>query len=165
MPRARRDPLNRIIEPEVHMKLIAPTRFPMTTLRDEFDRIFDQLSPTAVFGQPARAFEKMWTPTLDFSENEKEFIVRLEVPGIPKDDLEVTVDGRTLTVSGRREFEKEEKTEDYFWRERQQGRFVRVVQLPGAVNATNVAATCQEGVMTVRLPKAEPTIKSRIAIK
>lgn len=147
------------------MKLIAPTRIPMATIRDEFDRIFDQFSPTGLFGPPSPTLEKMWNPTLDFSENEKEFIVRLEVPGIPKDDLEVTVDGRTLTVSGRREFEKEEKSEDYFWRERQQGRFVRVVQLPGAVNAANVAAACEEGVMTVRLPKAEPTIKSRIAIK
>ena len=147
------------------MKLIAPTRFPMATLRDEFDRIFDQLSPTAFFGPPAPTLEKMWTPTLDFSENEKEFVVRLEVPGVPKDDLEVTVDGRTLTVSGRRAFEQEEKTEDFFWRERQQGRFVRVVQLPGAVNAANVAAACQEGVMTIRLPKAEPSVKSRIQIK
>lgn len=147
------------------MKLIAPTRLPLATIRDEFDRIFDQFSPTALFGPPDSSLEKMWSPMLDFSESEKEFIVRLEVPGIPKDDLEVTVDGRTLTISGRRAFEQEEKTEDYFWRERQQGRFVRVVQLPGAVNAANVAATCQEGVMTVRLPKAEPTIKSRVQIK
>jgi HSP20 family protein len=161
----RRGHFDRIIEPEEHMKLIAPNRFPIATIRDDFDRIFDQFSTSALFGHPAPAGEKMWTPSLDFSENEKEFVVRLEVPGIPKDDLEVTVDGRVLTVSGRRTFEQENKTEEFFWREREQGRFVRVMHLPGAVNAANIAATCQEGVMTVRLPKAEPTIKSRIQIK
>jgi HSP20 family protein len=146
------------------MKLIARNRLPIATIRDEFDRLFDQF-PTGLFGPPAPSLETMWNPSLDFSENEKEFIVRLEVPGIPKDDLEITVDGRTLTLSGRRAFEQEEKTEEYFWRERQQGRFVRTVQLPGAVNAANVAATYVDGVMSVRLPKAEPTVKSRIPIK
>jgi HSP20 family protein len=107
----------------------------------------------------------MWEPSLDFSENEKEYIVRLEVPGIPKEDLEVNVDGQALTISGRRDFEREEKTEEYFWREREAGKFIRTVQLPAPVDASKVAATYQDGVMTVRLPKTEPSTKTRIQIK
>ena len=91
--------------------------------------------------------------------------MRLEVPGIPKEDLEVNVDGRTLTVSGRRDFEREEKTEEYFYREREGGKFVRTVQLPGSVDQSKVAATYQDGIMTIRLPKTEPSAKTRIQIK
>jgi HSP20 family protein len=107
----------------------------------------------------------MWTPSVDFSENEKEYIVRLEAPGIAKEDLEVNLEGQTLTLSGRRDFAKEEKTEEYFWQEREQGRFVRAIQLPGAVDQAKVTATYQDGIMTIRLPKTEPRAKSRIPIK
>lgn len=147
------------------MKLTAPRRTAFAPVRDEFDRLFDQLSKTSLFGVPAPVFEAMWSPSLDFSETEKEYVARLEVPGIAKEDLEVNVEGRTLTISGHRNFEKEEKTEEYYWREREQGRFVRSVQLPSAVDTTKVSAACQDGIMTVRLPKAEPAAKSRIQIK
>jgi HSP20 family protein len=107
----------------------------------------------------------MWSPAVDFSENEKEYIVRLEAPGVPKEDLEVNVEGQTLTISGRRDFEKEEKTEEYFWREREQGRFVRTMQLPTAVDKSKVEATYKDGIMTVRLPKIEASAKTRVQIK
>ncbi|HEY7636335.1 MAG TPA: Hsp20/alpha crystallin family protein [Gemmatimonadales bacterium] len=147
------------------MKLTKAAPAPLATVREEFDRFFDRMWNTGLFGPPPRAFEAMWAPSLDFSENEKEYIVRLEIPGIPKEDLDINLEGQTLTVSGRRDFEKEEKTEEYFWREREAGRFVRTVQLPAAVDKSKVAATYQDGIMTVRLPKAEPTAKTRIQIK
>jgi HSP20 family protein len=147
------------------MKLTKAVPSPVPTVRDEFDRLFDQLRNTGLFGPGARVFEAMWTPSLDFSENDKEYIVRVEAPGVPKDDLEVNVEGQTLTIAGHRDFEKEEKTEEYFWRERETGKFVRAVQLTTAVDRAKVAATYENGIMTVRLPKAEPSAKSRIAIK
>jgi HSP20 family protein len=147
------------------MKLTKAAPTALATVRDDFDRLFDRMWNTGVFGAPPRAFETMWSPSLDFSENENEYIVRVEAPGIPKEDLEVKLDGQNLTISGRREFEKEEKTEEYFWREREAGRFVRTVQLPGAVELAKIAATYQDGIMTVRLPKAEPAEKTRIQIK
>jgi HSP20 family protein len=147
------------------MKLTKAAPTSVATVRDEFDRLFDRMLNTSIFGSAPRAFEAMWSPSLDFSENEKEFIVRLEAPGTPREDLEVNLDGQSLTISGRREFENEEKTEEYFWRERQAGRFVRTVQLPSAVDKSKIAATYQDGIMTIRLPKAEPTGKTRIQIK
>lgn len=146
------------------MKLTKALPTTVATVRDEFDRLFDQLSSTGFFPTP-KVFHAMWSPSLDFSENEKEYIVRLEAPGIPKEDLEVNLEGRTLTLSGRRDFTKEEKTEEYFWQEREQGRFVRAIQLPGAVDQAKVAATYQDGVMTIRIPKTEPSAKTRIPIK
>ena len=146
------------------MKLTKAVPTTIATVRDEFDRLLDQLSRGDVFPAP-KIFQAMWTPSVDFSENEQEYIVRLEAPAIPKEDLEVNLEGRTLTLSGRREFAKEEKTEEYFWQEREQGRFVRALQLPGAVDQTRVAATYQDGVMTIRLPKTEPSARTRIPIK
>ena len=102
---------------------------------------------------------------MDLSENEKEYIVRLEAPGIPREDLEVNVEGQTLTVSGHRDFEQEEKTEEYFWREREAGKFVRSLQLPASVDRSKVAAVYQDGIMTIRLPKAEASTKTRVLIK
>lgn len=147
------------------MKLTKALPTSVATVRDEFDRLFDQLRTTGLFGPAPRVFEAMWSPSLDFSENEKEYIVRLEAPGIPKEDLEVNAEGQTLTVSGHREFEKEEKTEEYFWREREGGRFVRTVQLPAPIDRSKVSAVYGDGIMTIRLPKAEPSARTRIPVK
>ena len=147
------------------MKITKALPTPVTTVRDEFDRLFDQFRSTGLFGPAPRVFESMWSPSMDFSENEKEYVVRLEAPGIPRDDLEVNVDGQTLTVSGHRDFQKEEKTEEYFWREREAGKFMRTVQLPAAIDRANVSAVYQDGIMTIRLPKAEPTVATRVPIK
>jgi HSP20 family protein len=147
------------------MKLTKAIPTSISTVREEFDRLFDQLWSGGLLGPSARVFQAMWSPSVDFSENEKEYIVRVEAPGIPKEDLDVNVEGQTLTVSGRRDFEKEEKTEDYFWRERQAGKFVRAIQLPTPIDKAKVAATYEGGIMTIRLPKTEPSAKTRIPVK
>ncbi|HEX6104343.1 MAG TPA: Hsp20/alpha crystallin family protein [Gemmatimonadales bacterium] len=147
------------------MKLAKAVPSPVATVREEFDRLFDRLWNTGFLGPAPKVFESMWSPSVDFSENEKEYIVRVEAPGIAKEDLEVNVEGQTLTVSGRRDFEKEEKTEDYFWREREAGKFVRAIQFPTAIDKAKIEATYQDGIMTVRLPKTEPTAKTRIPVK
>lgn len=143
----------------------APAPRAVTTIRNDFDRLFDQLASANIFGPPARIFETMWSPALDFSETENEYVVRLEAPGLPKEDLEINLEGQTLTISGRRDFEKEEKTEEYFWREREAGKFVRSVQLPSTVDASKVKATYENGIMTIQLPKTESSLKTRIQIK
>ena len=124
------------------------------------DRFFNG----SFFVPAPRIFETLWAPNLDFSENEKEYIVRLEVPGVPKDDMQVSLDGQMLTISDESDWAKEENTEEYPWRERDLGRFVRSVQLPAPVDAARVDATYAEGVMTIRLPK-KAAAKIRIAIK
>ncbi len=145
------------------MKLTKPTSMPI--VREDFENLFDRFFGRGLSGAPTRVFETTWMPSLDFSEDDKNYIVRLEAPGIPKEDLEVNLEGQILTISGRRHFEKEEQNEEYFWREREQGRFVRTVRLPSAVNGGKVEATYDDGVMTIRLPKAEGGAKSRITIK
>ena len=157
-PRARR-----LIAGEDNMKLTKPAS--TTIVREDFENLFDRFFGRGLSGAPTRVFETTWMPSLDFSEDDKNYVIRVEAPGVPKEDLEVNLDGQILTVSGRRSFEKEEQSEEYFWREREQGRFVRTVRLPAPVNPAKVEATYNDGVMTIRVPKAEGTAKSRIPIK
>lgn len=134
-------------------------------MRPEFERLFDRFFQTPLWPLATPRMETMWEPVLDFSETAKEYIVRLEIPGVTRDDLDVNLDGNLLTLSGKRELHKEEKGEDFLWEEREEGRFMRTLRLPGAVQEGKIEATYADGVLMVKLPKAEPAAKSRIAIK
>jgi HSP20 family protein len=70
-----------------------------------------------------------------------------------------------LTLSGKREFSKEEKGEDYIWQERQEGRFLRTIRLPAPVVEDKIDASYANGILTVKLPKAQPATKTKVAIK
>ena len=146
------------------MKLMQKVPAHVPVVRDEFDRLFDQFFGPGLLPQMPRTLEALWQPALDFSENEKEFIVRTEIPGIPKEDLEINLDGQVLTIAGRRDFEKTDKGEEFFWRERETGKFVRMVRLPTPADAAKIVATYQDGVVTVRVPKLHPTVKTRIPV-
>ena len=148
------------------MKLIK--RSPMGT---DVERVFERFFPTFDRFFPARfnwdlpVLETEWAPQVDFSETEKEFILRLEAPGVKKDDFDITVEGNLLTVTGHREMVTQEETEATIWKEREEGRFVRCLRLPKAVKADTVAANYEDGILTVRVPKAEPTVKSKVMVK
>ena len=136
------------------------------TMKQDLDRVFDRFfEPTYWPLATSRTLEAMWEPTLDLSETEKEFLIRLEAPGMARDDFDVDLDRNLLTLSGKRELHKEEKGEDYLWQERQEGRFVRTIRLPAQVQELKVEATYTDGVLTVRLPKAVETAKTKITIK
>lgn len=147
------------------MKLTkAPPR--PTTFRPEIERLFDRLFGAPLF--PATemdVLETQWMPSLDCSETNDEYVLRLEAPGVHKENLDVHLDGNVLTLSGRRELKKEQETEEYIWREREEGKFVRSLRLPKAVDGTRVMAAYENGVLTVRLPKMEPSATSKIVIK
>jgi HSP20 family protein len=136
------------------------------TAKQDFDRVFDRFFEPTFFplGAP-RTLETMWEPTLDISETEKEFLVRLEAPGMARDDFDVDLDRNLLTLSGKRELRKEEKGEDYLWQERQEGRFLRTIRLPAEVQENKIEAVYTDGVLTVKLPKAVLTAKTKVTIK
>jgi HSP20 family protein len=142
----------------------------LAPFRTEIDRVFDRFfKPTELlrpFEFPeVKVFETVWAPSVDLSETDKEYVVHLEAPGIHKENLDVSLENNVLTLSGTREMHKEEEGEEYIWREREEGRFVRSLRLPKGVVEGKVLATYEDGVLVIRLPKAEPTIKSKIAIK
>jgi HSP20 family protein len=135
-------------------------------MKQDLDRLFERFFEPSFWPVAApRGMEAMWEPTLDFSETEKEFVVRLEAPGMTRDDFDVDLDRNLLTLSGKRELRKEEKGEDYLWQERQEGRFLRTIRLPAAVQDNKIEAVYADGVLTVRLPKAQEAAKTKVAIK
>jgi HSP20 family protein len=112
------------------------------------DEIFDRF-----LSQPAGT--RPWTPAVDIVENDKELVVSAELPGIKMEDVEVTLEDGTLTLSGSRKFEQVEKKDGYHRIERSYGTFRRAFQLPDSVDAEKVSAALNSGVLVVTLPKKE----------
>jgi len=128
--------------------------------RDFFDRFF------ADFALPSIAFEDTeWMPAFDMSETDKELIVKGEVPGMDKKDINITVSDGMLTIRGEKKHEKKEENEQYHHVERRYGAFSRTMRLPHEVEADKVDATYKEGVLSIRLPKSEAVEPKKIEIK
>jgi len=108
-----------------------------------------------------------FVPAVDVYEDEKKVVLKLEVPGIEEKDLDVSVENHTLTVKGKRKFEKEEKEENFHRIERRYGSFYRAFSLPSTVDTENIAAKYEAGVLKLELkkkPEAQPKqIKVNIA--
>ena len=148
------------------MKLMKPVPTFATVKRD-FDTLFDRALRGPLFPEfaPAPAVAPTWEPALDFSETEKEYVVRLEVAGFHKENLDVKLDGEMLTITGLREFRNEIKGEEFLWQEREEGRFARTIRLPAQVMEEKIEASYENGILTVKLPKLQPIPRARIAIK
>lgn len=147
---------------------LAPVRGKMG---EEVERFFDRFLAPGFLAEPfipPFPFETAgteWYPTLDLTENAKEFVVRLEVPGIHKENLDVNLTGTLLTIQGRRELMPEVSGETYLRREREVGKFARTVRLPVPVAEKEITATYQDGVLVIHLPKVAPAVANRIVIK
>jgi HSP20 family protein len=104
-------------------------------------------------------------PLMNVTEDKDNYYVRAELPGLKADDLELSVTGDTLSISGERKIPAEDEKAQYHRREREAGRFSRIVSLPAQLDTGKVAASCTDGVLTVTLPKAEEAKPRQIAVK
>ena len=99
-------------------------------------------------------------PPLEMFEKEDKFSVRAELPGMKREEIDVSVVGDTLTIKGERKAETEVKEEDYYCCERSYGSFFRSINLPSAVDTKKIEASYENGVLEITLPKA-PEIKPK----
>ena len=106
-----------------------------------------------------------WTPLVDITEDEKEYIVKAELPEVKKEDVKVTVEEGVLTISGERKFEKEEKGKKYHRIERSYGSFLRSFSLPDAADGAKINAEFKDGVLRVHLPKTEKAKPKAVEVK
>ena len=104
-------------------------------------------------------------PLMNVTEDQDKYYVRAELPGLTADDLEISVTGDTLSISGERKLPIEDEKAQYHRKEREAGSFNRIVSLPTQVDTNKVSASCSDGILTVVLPKAEETKPKKIAIK
>ena len=111
---------------------------------------------------PGKAEESMtlaeWSPSVDIGENDKEYVVKAELPEVKKEDIKVNVEDGTLCIRGERRVEKEEKDMKFHRLERAYGRFERTFSLPDQADADKITSEYKDGILTVHLPK-NPSIK------
>jgi HSP20 family protein len=130
---------------------------------EEMERRMEELSrwPFAPLGWRRRpAVERGWTPPIEMFEKEDEFIVKVELPGMKREEIDISVVGDTLTIKGERKAETEVKEEEYYCCERCYGSFLRSITLPAAVDTKNIEAVYENGILEVSLPKA-PEVKPK----
>jgi len=133
----------------------------LASLRDEMNRLFDFSSPT--LSRESGLFSN-WAPALDVS-HDKEFVyVRAELPGMKKEDIDISLHNGMLSISGERKHEDESKEGENYRSERFFGRFNRSVALPTKVDLSKVKASYKDGVLQVKLPKAEDAKPKQIQV-
>jgi HSP20 family protein len=134
------------------------------SMRKEFNRLFDSFFQGDL-SDSTSAFTSTWIPAVDIAERENDFVVKMELPGVAKGDVRITMQDGILTVKGEKKQEKESKGSDYHRVERSYGSFQRSFTLPTAVKAENIDASFSDGVLNISLPKAEEAKPKQIDVK
>ena len=106
-----------------------------------------------------------WAPTVDIYETEDELVLKADIPDVDLKDIDVRVENQTLTISGQRKFEQQEKGKGYHRIERSYGNFVRSFAVPNSFDTEKIAATYKNGVLTVGLPKKEAAKPRQIKVE
>ena len=135
----------------------------LISLRDAMDHLFEES-----LVHPPRSLGT-WSGNadlaLDMYEQENEVVVKASVPGVKPENLDVTIIGDTLTIKGAIEEENEVRDENYIRRERRCGSFSRSIALPEGLNADNVDAVFENGVLTLHIPRSEEVKPKSVKVK
>jgi HSP20 family protein len=135
----------------------------LKSLQDEVNRLFSS-NFSRSFGDEGIA-RGAWTPNVDIFENKDEIVLEAELPGMNREDFELTIENNVLTLRGERRFEKKDEADNYHRVERAYGGFTRSFTLPQTVSSENAAAEYQNGVLRVTLRKREEVKARRIEVK
>lgn len=130
----------------------------VTDLQDDMNRLFSSSlrRGSSTLGE--------YLPSLEVKEDENQFLVHLDIPGMERKDLDISVTGNILTIKGERKEEESKKGKGYFYSERRYGSFQRSVELPVEVDSDKVAAAYKDGVLELTLPKSEKAKPKQIKV-
>lgn len=134
----------------------------LRSLQDDMTRLFTGVMPSS-FGREEMT-HGAWAPSVDIFEDKDRLILEAELPGMSRDDFEISVENNVITLSGERKFEKKTEGDNYHRVERSYGTFTRSFTLPQTVTADGAKADFDNGVLRVSLPKREETKARRIEI-
>jgi HSP20 family protein len=129
----------------------------INSLQQEMNRLFSTFfdAPTAAAGGSGGGGARRWIPAMDLVETEEDFVLRADLPGMTRGDVDLSLEDSVLTVSGERKADHEERSEGFYRIERATGSFSRSLTLPEGVDGDAIAATFDNGVLEVRIPKPE----------
>ncbi len=139
----------------------------LNDLQREIDRLFGRAFPSREDDERDASSRRqaVWAPRTDLVETEDAYQLRLDVPGMSKDDLKINYKDNQLTVSGERTSDRTDEDEEYVRVERSFGQFYRAFSLPQTVDAENISASYENGVLSIRVPKTEEVKPRQIEIK
>jgi HSP20 family protein len=135
----------------------------MADLRREMDQVFGEFFGRTPFQMATT--EANWSPLVDIHEMKEGYQLQVELPGVKQEDIQVSIEGETLTLKGERKHEVEVKEDEYHRVERSYGRFERSVVLPSVVDPGQVKATYRDGVLEILLPKKEEAKPKEIKVE
>jgi HSP20 family protein len=138
--------------------------------RDRLDRIFNQMltqsfNPDVLLEPQGDVTARRWMPAVDIRETADSLLLVAELPGMTREDVQITLENNVLSIAGERKFEKDVKGESYHRLERTFGTFARSFSLPANVKTDKVEAVFKDGILTVTLPKVEEAKPRRVEIK
>ena len=149
-----------------------PSRYqdPFQSFRSEMDRLFDSFlggAPSLTSLRQGFSGAQVMTPTLDVKENEKEIVVKADLPGMDEKDINLTIHNGVLSLRGEKKSEHTDERENYHVMERSYGSFQRSIRLPDTIDEDKAEARFDKGVLTISLPKRPETVSAqkRIQIK
>lgn len=134
---------------------------------EEVERLMEEMFPI----RPLRLWRRLpaeemaWAPSVEMYEKEDSFTVRAELPGVKKEDVDISITGDTLTIKGERKASEEVKDEHYYRCELCYGAFSRSITMPAAVDAGKIEATYEDGILEIRMAKAKEAMPAKIQIK
>ena len=132
----------------------------LVRMHDQLNRLFEESAERSGELQYGN-----WSPAVDLREEDGQYILHADMPGMNKNDIDIHVENGVLSISGERRFEAEAKKDTYHRIERAYGKFVRSFSLPARVKADAISAVYKDGVLEVAIPKAEESKPKKIAIK
>ncbi|QTA90155.1 Hsp20/alpha crystallin family protein [Desulfonema magnum] len=141
-----------------------PQRNEIARFRSETDDFFKRFFDISPFDKRSLFSEKAWFPYTDVSEGEKDITVKAEIPGADKEDIDVQVSGRTLTIKGEKKQETKEDNEDYHREERFYGTFRRSIRLPAGADTSDIDASYKNGILNITMKKIKPSAFKKIEI-
>ena len=136
----------------------------LSSMQSEINRLFGTFFDSPTPGNGRRAALRGWTPAMDVTENENEYVLKADLPGLSEGDVGVELDDNVLRISGERKSEHEERKNGYHRVERAFGRFSRSLRLPEGVTAESIQANFDNGVLEVHIQKPEEHKAQKVAI-
>lgn len=133
------------------------------SMQREINKMFDGFFRTGF--RDDDGFISSWVPAVDIAEHDNEYVVKVELPGVTKDDVKITMQDNILTIRGEKKEEKESKESSWHRVERSYGAFQRSFTLPTTVKADKIEATYKDGILSIMLPKAEEARPKQIEVK
>ena len=138
-------------------------RYEPVNLFDQFNREINRFFYNTR-AQSAANEEHNWAPAVDIREEDKRYLLIADIPGVKRDDVEITLEDGVLTVKGERTSETGETREGFHRKERVHGTFMRQFTLPDTVNADNISAAVNDGVLEIEIPKQDKPEPKKISV-